>query len=156
MIALQESRELLAVTIPDGMTEQGSVRYKVYLGVQLIGKIFTKNRGFYYAVPTADYIQVGRTFITKEFATDWLVDRYYGAISNSTEKIISFDRCLESKNYLVQDFPILERYSQRYERFSVDYQDRRIGNIRRTDIDTWVATAPLEYGAAENKLETRN
>ncbi len=156
MIALQESRELVAVTIPDGMTKQGSIRYKVYLGVQLIGKIFSKNKGFYYAMPTSNYAQVGKTFITKEFAIDWLVDRHYGAISNSTEKIISFDRCLESKNYLVQDFPIKERKSQRSERFTVDYREQRIGRIARIESDTRQAIAPLEYGAFENKSETRN
>lgn len=50
--------------------------------------------------------------------------------------------------------PVLVRLSKNSQRYAVDYRGQRIGIIK-PGIDCWIAAASLQYGAIENKLDTR-
>jgi len=151
MITSHNRHELVVAAIPDGMTEAGSIRYKVHLGAQPIGKIFRSPANLYYAVSSIETLKTGKTFYGKELAIDWLVDCFYGrpiqteltARDNSVSLLRSNDSGIK-----ISEFASNNRY------YPVNYRRQTIGTIRQA-VDCWLATAGLKFGALEKKLETQ-
>ncbi|MGF1486918.1 MAG: hypothetical protein ACFBSE_07380 [Prochloraceae cyanobacterium] len=151
MITSHKRPELIATAIPDGMTKAGSIRYKVYLGVQSIGKIFRSPANLYYAVSSIETLKTGKTFYSKDRAIDWLVDCFYSrpiqkeltARDNSVSLLRSHDSSIK-----ISEFASNNRY------YPVNYRRQTIGTIRK-GLDCWLARAGLKFGAFETKLETK-